>query len=120
MLLAGTAVSYLVPPPMVRREILTLADQVTAGAWHDREAASRMGAVITRAERAARGEMVEYGGRLVDPRYRFRTASIVELLEITEAEMRACGFRHLVSPEIRRELGRGRWHERRVVAGRPS
>jgi hypothetical protein len=30
MLLAGTAMSYLVPAPMVRREILALADEVTA------------------------------------------------------------------------------------------
>ena len=40
----------------------------------------------------------------MDPRYRFKTATIIELLGITEAEMRACGFRHLVSPEIRRTL----------------
>ena len=103
MLLAGVAVGYLVPGPMVRREILALADEVTGGRWRERETVSRMGAVIARAERAARGEKVEYRGKPVDPRYRFRTTTIVEALGITEAEMRACGFRHLVSPEIRRE-----------------
>jgi hypothetical protein len=103
MLLAGTAMSYLVPAPMVRREIVALADQVTSGCWRERETLARMGAVVARAERAARGEKVEHGGRLVDPRYRFRTATVVEALGITEAEMRACCFRHLVSPEIRRE-----------------
>jgi hypothetical protein len=106
MLLAGVATSYLVPGPMVRREVVALADEATGGRWHERETLARMSAVIGRAEQAARGEKVAYGGRLVDPRYRFRTATIVELLGITEVEMRACGFRHLVSPEIRRERHR--------------
>jgi hypothetical protein len=88
---------------MVRREIVALADEATGGRWRERETLARMGAVIARAERAARGEKVEHRGRLVDPRYRFRTDTVVELLGVTEAEMRACGFRHLVSPEIRRE-----------------
>ena len=78
MLLAGVAISYLVPGPMVRREIVALADEVTGGHWRERETLSRMNAVIARAEQAARGEKVEYRGRLVDPRYRFRTSTIVE------------------------------------------
>ena len=106
MLLAGVAIGYLVPAPMVRREITALADQVTGGRWHERETASRMSSVIARAELAARGERIDYRGHMVDPRYRFRTATIIEHLAITEAEMRACGFRHLVSPEIRREQHR--------------
>ncbi len=106
MLLAGMAIGHLVPGPMVRREIVALADEVTSGRWRERETLARMGAVIARAERAARGEKVEHRGRLVDPRYRFRTDTVVELLGITGAEMRACGFRHLVSPGIRRERHR--------------
>ena len=85
MLLAGVAISYLVPGPMVRREIVALADEVTGGHWRERETISRMSAVIARAEQAARGEKVEYRGRLVDPRYRFRTSTIVEALDITES-----------------------------------
>ena len=53
------------------------------------ETAASMSAVIARAEQAAYGEGVEYRGRLVDTRYRFLTGSIVDLLDITEAEMRA-------------------------------
>ena len=103
MLLAGVAVSYLVPAPLVRREIIALANQVTGGHWRERETLSGTSTIIARAEQAARGEKVEYRGQCVDPRYRFRTASIVEALDITETEMRACDFRHLVSPDIRRE-----------------
>ena len=54
MLLAGVAISYLVPGPMVRREIVALADEVTGGHWRERETISRMNAVIGRAEQAAR------------------------------------------------------------------
>ena len=117
MLLAGVAVSYLVPTAMVDREIVALANEVTGSRWHERETASRMSTVIARAEQAARGERVTYQGRLVDPRYRFRTSTIIDLLDITESEMRTCGFRHLVSPDIRREHERQRWHIRRATAG---
>jgi hypothetical protein len=120
LLLAATAISYLVPPQMVSREVHALADQVTGAAWSERETAARMGAVIARAERAAYGDQIEYGGRLVDPRYRFTTETIIELLGITEAEMRACRFRHLVSPEIRREQRREAEAQRRRTAGARS
>lgn len=117
MLLAGTAMSHLVPAPLVRREIVVLADQVTGGRWSEGETRSRMSAVIRRAEQAARGEKVEWRGRLVDPRYHFRSDTIVELLAVTEAEMRACGFRNLVSAEVRRELHRQGEAQRRRRAG---
>jgi hypothetical protein len=117
MLLAGVAISYLVPATVVRREIVALANEVTGGRWHERETRARMSSVIARAEQAARGEKVEYGGKLVDPRYRFRTSTIIETLGITEAEMRACGFRHLMSPDLSREMDQQRWHDRRAAAG---
>jgi hypothetical protein len=117
LLLAGVATSYLVPAALVRREMVALADQVTGGCWSERETSARMNAVIARAEQAARGERIAYRGKLVDPRYRFQTATIVDLLAITEAEMRAGGFRHLVSVDLERELERQRWHERRAAAG---
>jgi hypothetical protein len=117
LLLAGVAIGYLVPGHMVRREIFALTDEVTGGQWRERETLSRMSAVIARAERAARGEQVEYRGRLVDPRYRFRSRTIIEALNITEAEMRARGFRHLVSPEIRREHHRFGEERRRRALG---
>jgi hypothetical protein len=117
MLLAGTAVGYLVPSQVVRREIHALARQVTGGHWDEQETASRLSSVIRRAEEAALGRQVEYRGRLIDPRYRFRTETIIDMLGITEAEMRACQFRQLVSPEICRELDRVRHAEKRRANG---
>jgi hypothetical protein len=117
MLLASTAIGYLVPGPMVRREIVALANEVTGGGWRERETLSCMSSVIARAEQAARGERIEYRGRQIDPRYRFRTATIVELLGINETEMRACEFRHLVSSDIRREHHRIGEEQRRRLRG---
>jgi hypothetical protein len=117
LLLAGMAVGYLVPGPLVQREIVALANEATGGHWREQETVSRMSSVIGRAERAARGERVIYRGKEIDPRYRFRTDTIVELLDITEAEMRACGLRHLVSADVRREHHRLGEEERRRSAG---
>ena len=116
MLLAGVATSYLVPASVIHREIVALADQATGGHWLEREAATSMSAVIARAEQAARGERIEYRGKPIDPRYRFRTDTIIDQLGITEAEMRAGDFRHLVSAEIRREHHRAAELQRRRAA----
>jgi hypothetical protein len=117
LLLAGTAMGYLVPGQMVQREIVALANEVTGGHWREQETVSRIGAVISRAEAAARGDRVIYRGKEVDPRYRFRTDTIVELLGITEVEMRACNFRHLVSADLRREQHRRNEEKRRRLGG---
>ena len=117
MLVAATSMGYLVPGQMVRREVYGLARDVTGGHWDERETTSRMSSVIRRAEDAALGRQIEYQGRLVDPRYRFRTETIVEMLEITEAEMRDLGFRHLITPDIRREHNLICQTEKRRAAG---
>ncbi|WP_159718581.1 hypothetical protein [Geminicoccus flavidas] len=117
LVLGGTAMGYLVPGRMVRREIHALAHEVTGGHWSTRETDSRMSSVIRRAEYAALGRKIEYGGRLVDPRYRFCTETIVEMLGITENEMRSCGFRHLVTLDIRREHDRQRQAKTRRAHG---
>ncbi len=117
LLLAGTAMGYLVPGRMVHREIQALANEVTGGHWSTRETASRLSSVIRRAEDAALGRKIEYRSRLVDPRYRFCTETIVEMLSITEIEMRSCGFRHLVTPDIRREHDRQRQTKTRRAHG---
>jgi hypothetical protein len=73
--------------------------------------------VISRAEKAARGEKIEYRGLLTDRRYRFKDQTAVEWLHIREEEMRAFDLRHFVSPEIKRERDRLRKEEERRAAG---
>lgn len=117
MLIAGVAMSYLAPGVVARREIIALAHEATGGRWSEQEAGWRLSAVIARALQAARGEQIEYRGRLIDPRYRYRTETIIEVLGITEAGMRACDLRHLVSPDLRREHHRIAEEQRRRSLG---
>ncbi len=106
MFLAGNAMSYLVPPERLERELFALAREVAG--WHDWESRSRMHSIFTRAHMAARGERVTWEGVEVDPRYRFRSETIIELLGITAEEQRA--LRVLISPA---EKGRRRDEKRR-------
>lgn len=68
--------------------------------WTEREIKSRVSAVIKRMEMVRRGETVEWQGRQADPRYRLRTRTIIEWLDITEAEQRQ--MRTLIGPDEKR------------------
>ena len=69
----------------------------------DREALTNTRTTIKRAMAAARGERIEWRGIEVDPRYRFRTETIVDRLEITESEARELNLRSLVPKSLLRE-----------------
>ena len=69
----------------------------------DREALTNTRTTIKRAMAAARGERIEWRGIEVDPRYRFRTETIVDRLEITESEARELDLRSLVPKSLSRE-----------------
>ena len=115
LFLGGVAMSYLAIPTVLSRELPALAHEVAG--WDEEEARSRAAAIYRRAYMAARGETVEWRGEQVDPRYRFKDSTIIEWLEITEAEMRECGFRHLVTPEIAREQEAARKRAERHAKG---
>jgi hypothetical protein len=76
--------SWLAPPFVLRRELNALASE--AGGWGTAECNARLSSVMSRAERAARGEKQDWKGRPVDPRYRFKAATIVEWLDIVSDE----------------------------------
>jgi len=107
MLLYGVGMSYLVESPQqLRHELVMFASDVCG--WAEHETKSRLSTVLSRAEAAARGVPVEYLGGLRDPRYRYKDATLVEMLGVTEKEMRALDLRHLVTDEIKRERDRER------------
>lgn len=112
LFLAGVAMSWLVPPRALWRELHALACEATGGAWDDRETRARLAAVMRRAAAAARGETVEWQGQKVDPRYRFRASTIVEWLGITRKEMIDGNFKVIIDDELRRK----RAIERRKVS----
>ena len=99
MLIAGAALSWMIPPSAARREARMLAIRAIGGDWGERQVDARLGTVLQRAEAAGRGEVVSWQGMDVDPRYRYRNATIIDLLQITLDEQRK--MRTLIGPEER-------------------
>jgi hypothetical protein len=86
LFLAGVAMSWLVDPAFLQRELYALAHEV--GGWTEVHTHSRMHAVFRTAREAAEGHTVEWEGRQFSPLYRFRNETIIEWLEITREEQR--------------------------------
>jgi AraC-like DNA-binding protein len=116
MFIAGVAMSWLAPLPVLQRELFALAKE--AARWDEPEARNRLSAVMNRARMAARGERVEWGGVKVDSRYRLRSETILELLEVTPAEERQ--MLTIISSDERRRRDRLRKQEERRKAGAMS
>lgn len=104
LFVASVAMSWLAEPFLLRREVMSLAKQV--GGWDEPEAATRLQAVFKRARMAAQGHLVEWNGQKVDPRYRFKTETILEWLQITSEEQAQLAT--LVSADVVRERDRQR------------
>jgi hypothetical protein len=116
MLLYGVGMSYLVDgPEQLRREMYTLADDICG--WPEHETKARLSSVFSRMAAACRGERIEYLGGRRDPRYRYKDATMVEILGVTEQEMRVLHLRHLVTDDIKREHDRVRKTAERRAAG---
>jgi hypothetical protein len=113
MFLSGVAMSWIAIPAVLQRELYALARQ--AGGWTEGHTRSKMQAVFRTAHQAARGERVQYAGVEVDPRYRFKNQTIIELLEITAEEERE--MRTVISDDERRRRDRQEKKVRRQEAG---
>ena len=118
MFLSACALSWMVPAWAVRREVRTLAVRAIGGDWGERELESRMHAALHRAEAAGRGETVTWQGVQVDPRYRFRTSTILDWLDITLEEQRE--LRTLIGPEESARRYRKHQAGRGALGGRAS
>lgn len=104
LFIAGVAMSWLAPPSAMRRELFGLAKEVAG--WDDTECKDRMHAIIRRAGKAGKGETITWNDQEIDARYRFQDSTIIEWLNITEAEMKELGFKHLVDVNIKLERKR--------------
>lgn len=113
LFVATVAMSWLAPPNVLSREAWALARQ--AGGWDDQEAAARLRTVVKRAQMAAQGQTVEWQGRAVDPRYAFKTRTILEWLDITPAEQRE--MRTLIGPDEKRRRNREAHQDARRAQG---
>lgn len=115
---AAAAMSWMCPPQVMQREIEVLA--LEAAGWTDKETASRMSSVIKRAIVAAAGGTISFNGRDVDPRYRMKSSTIIDWLEIEPGEMRDANLRMLVDQDRRRELNTERTRQSRHKRGASS
>ena len=110
LFLASCALTWMIPPRCVRREVIELGRQALGeGTWTTNQIMTDMGAAIRKAEDAAKGKTIEWEGERIDPRYRFKTETIREWLEISRKEETAADLQTIVSPErksvLQAELG---------------
>jgi DNA-directed RNA polymerase specialized sigma24 family protein len=116
----AVGLSWLVPADRLQAEVFEYARRFSD--WGDSEARACAFSVVQRAQASARGERVEWNGQSRDPRYRIRTSTIIERLEITADEQQQLNT--LVGKDIvstrRAEAERLRWHRRREAAARLS
>jgi len=108
LFLAGVAMSWLAEPVLLQRELFALAQQV--GGWSEGAVRSQLHPIFKRARMAAHGETVEWQGQAIDARYRFKTETILEWLDITPAEQQH--LTTLISPEEAKQRHRDKERER--------
>lgn len=115
---AAVAMAWICPPEVMTREIEVLA--LEAAGWADKETASRMSSVVKRALTAAAGGKISFNGHEVDPRYRMKSNTIIEWLEIAPSEMRDANLRMLIDQDRKRELNTERTRQSRHNRGAAS
>lgn len=103
--------------PRFRSEVLELAKEF-APTWSAQELASCISSVHRRLEAAAKGETVEFMGQPVDPRYRFKNCTLVDLLGISPSEMKH--MQAILSADEARERDRERKQAERRSKGSVS
>jgi hypothetical protein len=113
MFIAGVAMSWIAVPQVLRRELWELSKE--AATWNDAESGRRLSAIMKRAHMAAKGERVEWNGIQIDPRYRFKNQTIIELLEIEDWEQEEMSV--IISSDEARKRHRERESLRRREAG---
>lgn len=113
LFLSGVAMSWLCPYEKLQRELYALAREV--GGWSEGCMRSKMHAVFRTTREAINGHRVEWRGMDFDPRYRFRSETIMEWLGITSDEEKHMVT--LISQDERRRRHREKLRRIRREAG---
>jgi hypothetical protein len=98
----------------IEAELLELAGEF-APTWSATEIKSCASSVYARAQAAAHGETTQFGGRDVDPRYRWRNATLIERLCITPEEEHQ--LTTIISREEKRQRSVARSAKARLDSG---
>jgi hypothetical protein len=116
MFAATVSLSYLVENQFLEREVIALGRDCAG--WSEAETRSRMQAVISRAQSAARGDKTEWQGRQRDLRYQLKNQTIIDMLSITSEEERH--LKTIISEHTKQERDRQRKErERRSYGAQP-
>ncbi|MGO4566087.1 hypothetical protein AB4Z52_13650 [Rhizobium sp. 2YAF20] len=118
LFIASVALTWLAPPEAMVREITALAQ--SAAGWSESETSARTSAAFKRATAAAAGEKVTWNGKEYDPRYRYSSARIIDMLKIEPGEMVQADLRCLCDEGRLSELARKRSKDWRVSQGQKT
>lgn len=112
LFLGSVSLSWIVEPSRIETEIRTFAS-MCRGNWRQSDTAGTITTTIRRSIQAARGETVIWKGEERDPRYRYSSDRLAEMLGITPDEARSLDLRHLIPAAYSRERRAIREQERR-------
>jgi hypothetical protein len=111
LFISSVALSWLLEDVQsIEKEIKYLAKRCL-GKFTDSDIQSTYKQSIHRLKRSQSGGKIVWNGIEKDPRYHFKTTTIVESLGITTEEARTLGLRGLIPTEYRKELESERLHK---------
>ncbi|TAX58934.1 hypothetical protein ELI02_02220 [Rhizobium leguminosarum] len=102
------ALSHTTKPEAILPVIRAKATEWSGGTWTESSTDGAMGTAYRKAVAALAGETVEWNGEQVDIRYRFKSSTIIDWLDISEDEMGDAGLRDLCSAQIKAERSTAR------------
>lgn len=108
LFLYAVALSHTTQPEAILPLLRQKASQWSDGRWSESSTDGAMGTAYRRAVAALNGETIEWNGKQVDIRYRFRSETIIQWLEISGDEMRDAGLRDLCSDDTKAERSAAR------------
>lgn len=117
LFLCACFLSQALVVPRIESELAALAKEF-APTWTATELASCVSTTLSRARASARGETVDFDGMPVDPRYRWKNATLIERLQITPDEERQ--LTTIISETESRRRGAERSRAARGRAGAKS
>jgi hypothetical protein len=115
LFVVGVGLSWTVAPSCLRRALH--AHAAKEAGWSEAECNGRMSTIFRRATAVSGGEKRDWNERRIEPRYRMRASTIIGWLGITEAEMRSCDLRVLVTKTVAGERAAERQRARRRLTG---
>ncbi len=112
--IATCATAWTQPSPWINKAKATLAKAFTP-TWSETETHAVLSSTCNRQLQAERGEVITFNGVEVDPRYRLKNETLIELLRITAEEQRH--MTTIISREEKLRRGRERKRNARRNAG---